>query len=125
MSSGGGSGEWDDSTDWFGGSYTDEQWANVQELAGRLGIEVDRLKVGGNRDRILVALGYSRAWGVDNGMMGLIRAWFTSCGRCGATVAIREAEEGKLAPLDQHTHWHALVEGVLPNGQVTGKPGSI
>jgi hypothetical protein len=103
----------------FGGGYTDSQWEMLTELAGRLGIgdRMQRDSPRHNRDLILDRLGYAASWGIENGMMGLMQEWFTTCRRCGATIALHQAEEGHLGPLDQHTHWHASIEGVLPDGR--------
>jgi hypothetical protein len=103
----------------FGGRYTDTEWEMLTELAGRLGVgdRVSRDSPRHNRDLILDKLGYSPSWGIENGLMGLLQIWFTNCRRCGATIPLRQAEDGHLAPLDQHTHWHATVEGVLPDGR--------
>jgi hypothetical protein len=96
--------------------YTDDDWAMIQELAGQLGIaeRVRRESPHANRDLILQRLGYAASWGIEN---GLVRSWFTTCRRCGAVVPLVEAEEDQLAPLDQHTLWHAQVEGTTPDGR--------
>jgi hypothetical protein len=91
----------------------------VLELAERLGVAESMVRENphANRDLILDRLGYAQSWSIENGLMGLLQSWFTNCRRCGATIPLREAEQGHLAPLDQHTHWHAITEGVLPDGR--------
>jgi len=102
VSDGGAGGEF------LGGQYTDDEWEMVVELATRLGVadRVRRETPRSNRDVMLIQLGYSTSWGIENGLMGLVQAWFTSCLRCGATIRLSTAEQGHLTPLDQHTAWH-------------------
>ena len=108
-----------DSDSFLGERYTDDKWAVLLELAERLGVSdrMDRASPQANRDIILDRFGYAPSWSIENGLMGLVQSWFTNCRRCGATLPLREAEEGCLTPLDQHTHWHVLIECVAPNGQ--------
>jgi len=95
----------------FGAHYTDTQWEMVVELATRLGVvdQMSREHPQVNRDLLLNRLGYSTSWGIENGPMGLMREWFTSCLRCGATIRLTTAEQGHLTPLDQHTTWHTVI----------------
>jgi hypothetical protein len=105
----------------LGGRYTDEEWVAISEVAESLGVasQIGRETPQRNRDAILVALGYTKSWMIESGgALGLFGggAWFTNCRRCGATLPLRAPEPEQLAPLDQHTVWHAQLEHVLPNG---------
>lgn len=102
----------------LGGTYSDAQWQLVVELSERLGVRdrMERTHPHANRDVLLDKLGYSPSWSIENGLMGLIQKWFTTCRRCGATIALAPAESEHLAPLDQHTQWHGWTEGITPDG---------
>jgi hypothetical protein len=97
----------------LGGQYSDDEWSMVVDLATRLGVvdQMHRETPRVNRDVLLDRLGYSPSWGIENGLMGLVQAWFTTCYRFGATVRLTSAEQGHLSPVDQHTAWHALLGG--------------
>ena len=109
----------------LGGRYTDEEWAAVMESAMQLGVgnQMKRETPRHNRDVILDALGYSNSWTVGSGdVLGMLGGgtWFTNCRRCGTPLPLMAAEAEELAPIDQHSMWHAKLEGVLPNGKRVG-----
>jgi hypothetical protein len=100
-----------DTEPFLGGQYTDIQWEMTVELATQFGVadRMHRETPHANRDVLLDHLGYAPAWGIDNGLLGLVQAWFTTCRRCGAVVPLTTAEQGHLTPLDQHIVWHEVL----------------